>query len=294
MTRPHEKKVLSASRRTDIPAFYMEWFMGGIRKKAFTLVNPYTGKRSVLSVTPETVHTIVFWSKNFGPFLEGRYGEQLSEQGFHLFFNFTINANPPLLEPGVPPLKARLAQLEALCKRFGPECITWRFDPICGYTTGGGDLRDNVVGFEPVARHAENAGVQRCVVSFMDFYPKIGKRIEKKGLRATGFAFVDPPLPEKIRILSRMEKTLEESPIRLMACCEKAVLEALPAESRIQAASCIPNDVLMHLFGGRLSLKRDTGQRIKDGCGCRVSVDVGSYRRHPCFHGCLFCYANSA
>jgi hypothetical protein len=287
-----EQKVVSASRRTDIPAFYMDWFMGGIEKNAFESVNPYTGQRSIVPVAPGRVHTIVFWSKNFGPFLAGRYGERLLTSGFHLFFNFTLNSEVPLLEPYVPTLTDRLKQLNALCRRFGPECVTWRFDPICWYTTENGMLRDNLADFEKIAAHARDAGIRRCITSFMDDYPKIKKRIKKRGLTASGFAFVDPPMEKKIAVVLHMAQVLEGFGIALLTCCEKALLEALPPGASIRPASCIPSDLLAALFGGRLSMRKDSGQRTRDGCGCRVSVDVGSYRRHPCFHGCLFCYAN--
>ncbi len=286
------QRVLSASRRTDIPAFYMDWFMACIKRKYFETVNPYNGRKSVVPASPETVHTIVFWSKDFAPFLSGRYGERLIGMGFHLFFNFTVNSEVLLLEPRVPPLKRRLQQLEALCARFGPECVTWRFDPICWFSTGGSVIQNNLCDFEKIADHAAGIGIRRCITSFMDMYPKIRKRTEKEGVRKAGFAFVDPPVKEKIAVLLRMEGILAGSDIALFTCCEKKILELLPPESRIRNASCIPNELLMALFGGRLSTRRDSGQRIRAGCGCRVSTDVGSYREHPCFHGCLFCYAN--
>ncbi len=294
MTDPREPRVFSVSRRTDIPAFYMDWFMERIRRKNFESVNPYNGRVAVFPATPETVHTFVFWSKNFGPFLQGRYGERLSQKGFHQFFNFTVNSESPLLEPGVPSLKERLRQMKMLCQRFGPETVTWRFDPICWFATGKGTVEDNIGDFEEIAGHATAAGIRRCITSFMDFYPKIKSRIRKRGAFMSGFNFIDPPLEKKSVLLSKMEGILEQAGIRLSTCCEKAVLEAMPKDSRIEKASCIPNGLLMDLFGGSLSMKSDPGQRIRKGCGCRVSVDVGSYRLHPCFHGCLFCYANPA
>jgi hypothetical protein len=89
-----------------------------------------------------------------------------------------------------------------------------------------------------------------------------------------------------------MERTLTAGKIDLRLCCEKEVLAALPSDSTVTESACIPNDLLVALFGGTLSLKKDTGQRIQKGCGCKVSVDVGSYHLHPCYHNCLFCYAN--
>ena len=98
------KIVLSASRRTDIPAFYMPWFMAQIEKGQFTVVNPFNRKESIVPATPDHVHSIVFWSKDFGAFIKKGFGQQLQKRGYYLFFNFTINSDNPLLEPHVPPL----------------------------------------------------------------------------------------------------------------------------------------------------------------------------------------------
>ena len=102
-------------------------------------------------------------------------------------------------------------------------------------------------------------------------------------------------VPEiKKKIILKMEQALISDNINLKLCCEKEVLDALPATTTVTESSCIPNDLLVELFGGNLSLKKDTGQRVQKGCGCKVSVDIGSYHHHPCYHNCLFCYANPA
>jgi hypothetical protein len=130
--------------------------------------------------------------------------------------------------------------------------------------------------------------VGRCITSFLDFYPKIQKRISSK----PGFSFIDPSLEKKIEILYWMKNILDNENITLQTCCEKKLLEALPAGSGITASSCMPNNLLQEIFSGNISLKKDAGQRIKNGCGCMVSIDIGSYNLHPCYHNCLFCYAN--
>jgi hypothetical protein len=99
-------------------------------------------------------------------------------------------------------------------------------------------------------------------------------------------------MEDKIDMLLGLKKGLNEKNIDLQACCEKAVLENLPSGTKIEGSSCIPNDFLMECVGGRLSLKKDAGQRIKSGCRCKISVDIGAYHLHPCYHNCLFCYAN--
>jgi hypothetical protein len=94
------------------------------------------------------------------------------------------------------------------------------------------------------------------------------------------------------RVVLEIEKRLARGNINLKLCCEKDVLDALPPETAVTQSACIPSELLVKLFGGNLSLRKDTGQRIKKGCGCNVSVDIGCYHQHPCYHNCLFCYAN--
>ena len=280
--------VISASRRTDIPAFYMEEFMTRVFKGYFEVTNPYNQKVSRVPAKPSEVHTIVFWSKNFGPFIEKGYGDTLEDMGYHLFFNFTVNSESKILEPGVPALAERFSQLKYLTLRFGPETVTWRFDPICFFSMGEKNIHNNLTDFPKIAEKAGEYGITRCITSFLDLYPKIKKRTAT----LNEFSFIDIAPYQKIDTILKMESHLKGSNIMLTTCCEKDIVSLLPPTSEIKAASCIPNDLLVTLFGGHLSLKKDTGQRIKNGCGCKASADVGSYRRHPCLHNCLFCYAN--
>ena len=282
------KIVISASRRTDIPAFYMDWFMQHITQGFFEVVNPFNNTLFSVSASPDSVHTIVFWSKNFGPFIANDYIRKLQDKGYNLFFNFTINSEDHYLEPQVPSLKERLKQLETLCRRVAPRSVQWRFDPICFYRLENGVLKDNLTDFDRIAEIAASVGVERCVTSFMDYYPKIKKRMSRAGR----LSFVDPPMGIKVEVLCHMEEQLERYHMTLFTCCEKAVLARLPESSRIGGSSCIPNDLLMDLFGGKISMQRDLGQRLQKGCGCFTSRDIGSYRFHPCFHNCLFCYAS--
>jgi hypothetical protein len=185
-------------------------------------------------------------------------------------------------------LKVRLAQLKQLADQFGPRAINWRFDPICHFKTGEGNVQDNLDNLDRIAAKAAEFGIERCITSFMDPYRKIEKRLAD----LQDFSFSDPPLKTKQEIILKMEAMLASENMRLMLCCEKAVLEGLPSTSTVAQSACIPNDLLIELFGGSLSLKRDSGQRIQQGCGCNVSVDIGIYHQHPCYHNCLFCYAN--
>lgn len=282
------KQVLSISRRTDIPAFYMPWFMARVSRGFVEVVNPFNRRTRQVPVSPERVHTMVFWSKNFGPFLKGRCGEKLREMGYHLLFNFTINSSAPSLEPGVPNLDQRLMQLQELCRRFGAASVQWRFDPICHFTEPAGTAASNRGDFEAIAAAAGACGIETCITSFMDHYRKIARRT---GSRLT---FMEPAMDEKMDIVREMELALTQRNIQLALCCEPAVLRQLPAETTIGAGACISGRRIMAVHGGKVSVGRDGGQRTASGCKCTRSVDVGSYELHPCHHNCLYCYANPA
>ena len=285
---PPIKTILSASRRTDIPAFYMEWFMAGIAKGVFEVLNPYNQHRRQVPARPHQVHSIVFWSKNFGPFLRDSFDRRLQGKGYHLFFNFTINTASPVLEPHVPSLGERLRQMAVLAERHDPRTITWRFDPICFFRTAPHDaLRHNLDDLETIADAAARLGIRRCVTSFVDLYRKVLIRLPPKGLE-----LVDPPLDVKSEILVSIAEKLRERDIALGVCCEQVVREALPPGTGIHPAACIPGPLLARLFGSDMLLKKDPGQRRAAGCTCNAAVDIGSYRWHPCYHNCLFCYAN--
>lgn len=282
-----QKKVLSASRRTDIPAFYMDWFMEQLRLGRFHVENPYSRQMSTVPVSPENTDTLVFWSKDFHGFLAGGYGETLMNMGYHLFFNFTVNSENRTLEPHVPALGEKLRQLAGLSSRFGPETVTWRFDPICHYTVDQ-TPHDNLSDFTTIAAQASASGITRCVTSFVDLYGKVLGR----GKKIPGFSFVQIPLDTKRQIVLGLQNTLKPLGIDLFLCCERELFDTLPLGSGIHESACIPNPLLQRLSGSSLSQAKDSGQRKAKGCGCYVSRDIGSYRLQPCRHNCLFCYAN--
>ena len=262
--------------------------MERIKRGVFEAVNPFNRHVKKIPAAPADVHTIVFWSKDFGLFLKHNYGTKLQKAGYHLFFNFTVNSISPQLEPQVSSLDVRLDQLKQLGEQFGPRAINWRFDPICFFKIGDGRVQDSLSDLPRIAAKAAEFGIKRCITSFMDPYPKIEKRLAN----LPDFSFSYPPLKTKRQIILKMEKILAAEKIKLMLCCEKDVLDGLPDSTSVTQSACIPNDLLVKLFGGNLSLRRDTGQRIQKGCGCKVSVDIGVYHQHPCYHNCLFCYAN--
>jgi len=265
----------------------------------FNIQNPVTRTVKTLDLKKENIHSIVFWSKNYDVFINTRAGEKLQDAGYHLYFNFTVNSESALLEPNIPPLNERLNQLHLLAEKFGADAVDWRFDPVCFYQTRiNGPMLDNLKDFEKIARTAQKAQIKKCVVSFCDPYAKIQKRIQalfKKPDQT--ILFSDPCLEQKKQVIQQLKDHLKNSGIQLYLCCEKHVFSSFcqPPDdqgSGVLENACVDGRKLKLLYGGHPETRRDYGQRSKKGCRCSKSIDVGSYKDHPCFHNCLFCYAN--
>ena len=273
--------VISASRRTDIPAFYLDWFISRLNAGEFRLINPFNGRVRKVPVSKHSAHSIVFWSKNYAQLLK-----RLSElKGWRLFFQFTLNTENSLLEPGVPPLAERKEQMRILVDIFGPRAVRWRFDPVVCYELDGRS-HDNLGDFESLLDFAAGLGLEACTVSFMDPYRKIDLR-EKL---IPGFRFLYTERTRMVETASWMAALAADRGITLFTCCEKELARA--GIDNLRGGSCIDHNLLIELYGGSLSLAPDRGQRRSSGCLCYQSIDVGSYREQPCRCGCLYCYAN--
>jgi len=173
--------IISASRRTDIPAFYSEWFMRRIRDGYCDVPHPFgTGHASRVSLKADDVDVIVFWTRNPRPLL--RHLPELDRRGYRYYFLFTLMDNPRLLDPGTPPLVAAIATFTELSRLIGPEKVIWRYDPI---------VLSNLT---PLPFHTDAFGrlagllrglTARCIVSLLDVYRKLAGRVAglaEKGL----------------------------------------------------------------------------------------------------------------
>ena len=265
------KTVVSCSRRTDVPAFYSDWLVSALEAGFVWVANPFNGRRRRVSLTPESVHTLVLWSKNFGPLL--RRVEAFRR--YHLFFHFTINT-PCEMESGLPPLDTRLEQMAEIARRFGPQRLTWRFDPIVFWRTKDGALRHNLNAFEQIASFAAKCGIRRCVISFVTLYRKVLRRQKRLGVR-----FEELSAEKKREIAAELVEKAARFDIKVFACCQP-LLAGVVAPS-----ACINGKLLSELAGEPASTKKDPGQRKE--CNCTVSVDIGRYR--SCRYRCAYCYA---
>ena len=266
--------IISASRRTDIPAFYMPWFMNRLRAGTVAYPNPFGGQIHTLSLRPEDVHSIVFWSKFYGPFL--RHVDEILSRGYVFYAHYTITGAPPRLEPKVPRWEQAVRVFRDLAVRTSPRHVQWRFDPIL--ITDDLDAAYYADRFREIAAALDGA-TTRCYFSFVSYYAKAARRLERAGIR-----YVDPPLEARRALVETLVAIAAEHGITLYACCQADLLD-----EHVRQAHCVDADLLAELFPDRpLS---GTVQPTRVGCGCFASRDVGMY--DTCPFGCLYCYANA-
>jgi DNA repair photolyase len=274
--------IISASRRTDIPAFYTDWFMNRVREGFFYRVNPFNSRQVTgFSLKPEHVDAICFWTKNPRPLMP--HLEELDRRGLNYFFQFTLNPYDATFEPLVPPLVERLAAFRELAGLIGPERVIWRYDPVI--LTGVTPIEWHLEHADLIARQLQDA-TQRLMFSFYDFYGSGEGRLDKV-LRKNGIELHDITAPGHKDALEQIAKGFKDITERydmgLYSCCEETDL----AEFGIPHGACIDSDLLSRLFGIG-AVAKDRNQRA--GCNCAESVDMGSY--NSCPFRCSYCYAN--
>jgi hypothetical protein len=267
------RTIISASRRTDIPGFYMRWFEHRVRTGYVDVRNPVVKDNTYrVSLHPDEVHTIVLWSKNFRPFLISDISESAP---YRWYFNFSL-VDCPEWERNIPSLDERLDQVKEIANRWSPLHINWRFDPIIFWDDG---RKNNLDSFEPICDTMAEIGVSRCTFSFVTWYQKIKNRESAKELH--GF---DPPLSQKLELLASLSEYARDRGIIMESCCNDELL-TVPG---IVRGSCINGPLLSLLANNRCSYAHDNSQR--ENCGCTKSSDIGSYEM-SCPHDCLYCYA---
>lgn len=275
------KNIISISRRTDIPKWHTEWLFYALSLGEVTYQQPGAGLRTV-SLQPGEVHSLIFWSKDYGRFLRHPKLLKILEQ-YNVYFHFTITGlGGSFLEPRVSPYSETLAQAKEMVRVWGPERINWRFDPIIHWLNSKGKVCSNAEHFEKFATRLTQIGITRCTFSLCFWYGKCINRAGKYNLR-----YIDPVDQKKFEILYRMKEKASSLRITLYSCAGDK-WTTIPG---IKKSHCVDGRLLTQLHPNheRASQGKDKSQRSE--CGCTPSVDIGSYSQR-CFHGCLYCYAN--
>lgn len=274
--------IISASRRTDVPAFYGEWFMRRIRAGSFLSVNPFNpAQAKVCSLAPDAVEALVFWTKDPQPFLP--HLSELDDRGHRYVFLFTLN-DYPLFEPGLRPLAERVASFRELGERLGSRRVAWRYDPIIvSSATPSAYHRERVA----VLAEALRGSTDRLIVSFADYYGKVERRLATLTAH-TGITFTDIAAAEQrqelLSLMTDIVCSATAAGMTVQTCAEAADLTA----AGVTRGACIDGAWLQRALDLAAPPPRDRNQR--SACLCAAAVDVGAY--NTCGFGCLYCYAN--
>lgn len=264
--------ILSVSRRTDIPAFYAEWFFQRIREGFLYVRNPMNPRQvSRIGLSPEVVDCIIFWSKNPAPMLERL--DELREYPF--YFQFTLTGYGRDIEPGLPDKRKEvIGTFQKLSEKVGKERVVWRYDPILvndRYT-----MEYHWKAFEEIAGCLKGY-TEKVVISFVDFYAKT--------LRNTKDLYIKSLSREEMKeIAEEMAQIAKSCGLVIETCAEQINLQ----DVGIRHGSCIDKKQIEKIAGCSLSAEKDKNQR--EACGCCESIDVGAY--NTCRNGCRYCYAN--
>lgn len=266
--------IISVSYRTDIPAFYGEWFMQRVREGYVRYHNPYGPQTVTLSLHPQDVHAIILWSRNYTPFL--KHLDELDARGFRLYFHYTLTGLPRLIEERVPPVAQAIQSFRQLAARYSAAHVQWRYDPILFSPLT--DLAWHRQTFEALAEQLAGA-TYRCYFSFLDQYEKVEHNL--RGLPPE-LVVIDPPEAEKLALATELAAIGAAHKISLYTCHED--FAAIPP---IQRGACVDKALLDQLWPEHArQLKRSAN---RGGCGCYDHRDIGAY--DSCPHGCRYCYA---
>lgn len=267
--------IISASYRTDIPAFYGDWFMHRLRAGFCQVINPCGGLIHRRSLLRQDVDGIVFWTKNIGPFL--KYLPEIASRGFPFIVQHAINGYPRELERAIAPLERAMDSAARLAAVHGPRALVWRYDPII------------LSSLTPFSFHVDNFGrlahalrgiSDEVTISFLQAYQKTRRHLDEAAHRC-GFLWHDPDLDEKRCLVQALVKIAHANDMQLSVCAQRDLL--------------VPGAVQAHCIDARrLSSLAATPIRAsmrgkRKGCGCFESRDIGAY--DSCPHGCVYCYA---
>ncbi|WWR15619.1 DUF1848 domain-containing protein [Lachnospiraceae bacterium JLR.KK008] len=266
--------ILSASRRTDIPNYYSRWFLNRLREGFLCVRNPWNTRQvSRISLSPEVVDCIVFWTKNPADMI--KYLEYLEDYTY--YFQFTLTGYGRELEPGLPDKRGELlSTFRTLSEKIGRERVIWRYDPILfdeRYT-----MAYHLKAFERIAGHLADY-TERVVISFLDLYAKTRRNLN-------GFDSAAMTAENMTALAGEMAQIAAGRHLTIESCAEQIDLHSVG----IEHGSCIDQKLIERLAGCKLKGRKDKNQR--ESCRCLESVDVGAY--HTCLNGCKYCYANDS
>lgn len=264
--------ILSASRRTDVPNYYSDWFYNRIKEGFLYVRNPMNAHQiSRIDLSPEVVDCIVFWTKNPANMLE-----RLDElKKYQYYFQFTLTGYGKDVEPGLPDKREVLIPaFQKLSERIGSQRIIWRYDPI--FLNPHYTLEYHLKAFKEIT-HRLTGYTRRVVISFVDLYAKTQRN-------AAGLQIENLSDRDMIELAKQLVDIAGERGMEVESCAEMIDLQSVG----VRHGSCIDKKLLEEIIGCKLIIGKDKNQRTE--CGCFESVEIGTY--NTCMNRCRYCYAN--
>jgi len=283
--------IISASRRTDIPAFHATWFTQQIRAGYCLVPNPFNPSQiTQVSLTPPDVDVIVFWTRHPRPLFP--YLDELNQRGYSYYFQYTLLNNPRQIDPKTPAVEAAINTFCQLAEQIGPERVIWRYDPIVFSNLTSLDFHRET--FASLARRLQGH-TQRVVISLMDPYRKLTRRLARLAQQGLTIHTIDnqalqhapsPWLGEFGDLMHSLVQTASANGMQISSCAETVDLRPYG----ILPGKCIDDELIKSVFGITVPPQKDASQRAA--CGCVASKDIGAY--NTCLFGCTYCYATSS
>ncbi len=264
--------ILSVSRRTDIPRFYFDWFLNRLTEGYALVRNPMNFHQvSRITLSPDVVDCIVFWTKNPKPMLEKL--DRIAAYPYYV--QFTVNPYGREIEGNLPAKNELTDTFKRLSEQLGPERTVWRYSPVLINETYTEAFH---VDFFSMLAERLSGYTEQCKLSFIDLYAKIKKRMAALGVG-------EIPQEQKNRLAQQLFKIAAGQGIAVSAC---GTIDL--AAAGVPPAKCIDDALISRITGYPFHLKKDPGQR--GDCYCVSSVDIGAY--DTCGNGCAYCYANDS
>ncbi|MGE0154509.1 MAG: DUF1848 domain-containing protein [Reyranellaceae bacterium] len=266
--------IVSASYRTDIPAYYGQWLMRRLEAGYALVASPYGGPDYRVSLRAGEAQALQLWSRNMGPLLA-----QLDAVRAHLPFavTFTLTGYPRALEKATLPAERALDQMRQIARRFGPRALVWRYDPVVVSDLTPPDWHRAQVA--KLARALRGA-TDEATFSFLQPYAKSARHLDAAA-KAHGFTWRDPPDEEKKALLADLAAIARQEGMTATLCAQPHLLSP-----GLAPAQCIDARRLSDVAGIDIAAKQK-GNR--PGCACALSRDIGAY--DSCAQGCAYCYA---
>lgn len=252
--------------------------MNRIRDGYVRWMNPFSKVIYQVSLKPDEVSAIVFWSKNYLPLVP--HLDELDAGGYRMLFHFTITGLPRVFEPRVPEIDELITCARILSDRYGSEAVLWRYDPIL--ISNVTDQKYHIDRFTELCSGLAGA-VMTCYFSFAIFYGKVLRNTQVLNSE-TGIVCSNLEIDDRIALASTLSDIAADHGIEMRSCCGDYLLG-----EKITKAHCVDTDLLQRLFPDKVANLAANPTRKE--CGCFESKDIGTYGTCP--HGCVYCYANT-